>query len=269
MKIDFVAVEGSFLKREFRFVDLETRREKSGDAAGFDLSAGEVTGAFRGPAWSLPRTMPGLNIQGLRGRILPADPSPREPEEGIRIPLITLRNRPGFTVEQVRLRNCELILVLPDTLEDGRMDVEVRDAWYVQEGEVFIDLFWLIRFSDLSLREPEGGSLREKAVRKIPARHIEEHMRDQDLELGFELRVQEGEITGSMSDALVQLRVLCHKQPGPSHKIPKRDRSMTENSWRLKLTVHACKCKNYNYSDSYIYTARIGHGKNKNTVRKQ
>ncbi|MDA3874693.1 MAG: hypothetical protein PF795_12135, partial [Kiritimatiellae bacterium] len=274
VEIEFEEVHGSFLKREFRFTDLEARRGKSEGVAGFDLSAAEVSGRFKGSALSIPRSMSVLEIQDLSGRILPAVNSLRDPEEGTPLLPSLLSNRPGFTVEQVRLRGCELILILPETLEEvpisipywevsplrsrfyafdllfrsnldgtigdgrilietqgdgdgrtsrwlaedlrvewmsafmsppwnglaeGRMDVEVRDAWLLRKDEVFIDLFWLIRFSELTLREPEGGTLREKAFQKLFVRQFRERMRDRELELGFELRVQEGEISGSMS----------------------------------------------------------------------
>lgn len=280
VEIEFEEVEGSFLSREFRFTNLDARRDKRDGVAGFDLGAEEVAGTFRGSMLSTPRTMSVLEIQDLSGLILPASKTPRQPDEKTTIRLTLLSNRPGFTVEQVNLRGCELTLVLPETGEDvpisipywevsplrsrfyafdllfrsnlegtigdgrvkietqgegkgrnsrwlaenmrvewmsafmrppwnglaaGRMDVEVQDTWLLQKEEVFIDLFWLIRFSELSFREVEGGSLREKAVQKLFARHLHEQMRDRELELGFELRVQEGEISGSMSEALVAL----------------------------------------------------------------
>jgi hypothetical protein len=91
--------------------------------------------------------------------------------------------------------------------EAGRVDVHVQDEWALskKEKQRFIDMDWQIQLSDVVLKEAQSESIFKDILGAGFRKYLESQMKDDGVNLAFELRIRDGDFHGSATEALKQI----------------------------------------------------------------
>jgi hypothetical protein len=109
----------------------------------------------------------------------------------------------GWAVQEIPLTTLSAVFGAPWTLlSEGSVDISIEDAWSLEENQAFIDMAWSIRIRDLKIGNASGRPLLTPLTETAFKKFVNANARDGHIDLGFTLRIAEGEITGSVTEAL-------------------------------------------------------------------